>query len=231
MRVLLVEDDKVTAQIVQDALEQEGYAIDHYENEKKAEIEFFANEGAYSLVIIDIILPDSDGLTLCKTIRQKNKNVPIMFLTSKKETEDVVEGFQIGADDYLTKPFSPKELVARTKALHKRVDKRVVETIDAGHVSLDRDAKKVYYKKKEVDLTGLEYRLLELLLLSKGKIVTRTEILEKVWDRNGEDILSNAIDVHIRSLRKKLHSTKKNPLIVTKRGIGYYIKDNSAKND
>ncbi len=223
MRILLIEDDLAIKEIVKRTMSSKGYQLEHVSTIKDAENKIAINEKLFNLIIIDIILPDGNGIKLCEKIRNTDKETPILFLTSKNKTDTIIQALDAGGDEYIKKPFSSRELLARINALIRRQKNKkiIVDEIKIRNILLNRNKNIVKVNNQEIKLTNIEYRLLELLMLKRGIIVTRTEILEKIWERGGDDIFSNTIDVHMRSIRKKIKSTQKNPLIITKRGMGY----------
>jgi len=221
MRFLLIEDDRVMSSFIHHALKQHGHAVDHAEDRKEGLNLANINQGSYDLIILDILLPTIDGLKICQTLREKNDNTPILILSGRDSTENKIEGLNAGADDYLTKPFEMDELYARIKAIHRRNTGSDDGTLSIRNLVLDPVAYEVKTDGKLVDLTNLEFRLLKLLMENKGKVVKRTDIIEKVWDMYGGELFSNSINVHVKNLRKKIETNKNNPLIQTIRGIGY----------
>jgi DNA-binding response OmpR family regulator len=218
-RILVVEDDSAINRVLQLELEHEGFEVD-VARDGLAGLEKALKEP--DLVILDLMLPRMDGLEVCKRIRSKS-NVPIIMLTAKDRVPDRVAGLDLGADDYITKPFSTEELLARVRArLRERSPQsNVVEYRD---VVMDRDRHEVHRGGKAVNLTAKEYALLEYLLLHRNKVHTRDELFNGVW---GSDFLgdSNLIDVYVRYLRGKIDDGFEEKLITTVRGVGYTIKD------
>jgi len=222
MKVLIVEDEQQIAQNIQKFLKL--HQIYSAVAETVDEGSFLAETESYSALILDWGLPDGTGLELCLTLRQKGINTPIIFLTAKGELEHKVAGLNSGADDYLTKPFSLEELLARIKAVVRRKETNEASPIwTIGEIVIDSNKCEVTYHGKKLELSPKEYSLLEFLARNKGKVVNRMVIMEHVW---GEDIdpLSNTVDVHIRYLRMKL-GDKKNKLITTIKGKGYMLCD------
>jgi len=218
-RILVVEDDSAINRVLQLELEHEGFEVD-VARDGLAGLEKALKEP--DLVILDLMLPRMDGLEVCKRIRSKS-NVPIIMLTAKDRVPDRVAGLDLGADDYLTKPFSTEELLARVRArLRERSPQSNV--IEYRDVVMDRDRHEVHRGGKAVNLTAKEYALLEYLLLHRNKVHTRDELFNGVW---GSDFLgdSNLIDVYVRYLRGKIDDGFDEKLITTVRGVGYTIKD------
>lgn len=221
-RILLVEDEVKLAQIIKDELSRAGYRIDIASDGNEASRLFTQTE--YGLVILDINIPAKNGLVLCKEFREVNKKVPIIMLTAVGEIQDKIEAFNIGADDYLVKPFHFDELFVRVKALLKRSepmdesDRIVVEdlVIDFRNKSVERAG-------NAINLTAKEFTLLVLLARNKERVISKQEILEKVWDLSF-DTGTNTIEVYISFLRNKIDKPYERKLIYTKPGFGYYIK-------
>ena len=218
-RILIVEDDAAINRVLQLELEHEGFEVD-VARDGLAGLEKALKEP--DLVILDLMLPRMDGLEVCKRIRSKS-NVPIIMLTAKDRVPDRIAGLDLGADDYVTKPFSTEELLARVRArLRERSPQSNV--IEYRDVVMDRDRHEVHRSGKPVTLTAKEYALLEYLLLHRNKVHTRDELFNGVW---GSDFLgdSNLIDVYIRYLRGKIDDGFEDKLIQTVRGVGYALKD------
>lgn len=224
MRILLVEDEKNVAAFIKKGLEEETYTVDVAEDGPEGLL--MATESNFDLIILDVMLPGMNGIELCKTLRAKRIMKPILMLTAIDSVERKVEGLESGADDYLVKPFAFSELVARIKALLRRTPDMTSElTLD--NLRMDLLARRVFRGKKEIVLTQKEFSLLEYLLRNKGRVLSRTQIIENVW---GYDFSpgTNIIDVHIKSLREKLDAGFDEKLIHTVRGTGYIMK---ADND
>ena len=222
MRILLVEDEKKIASFIERGLREEHYIVDVATEGEKAM--FLAEVNTYDLIILDIMLPGKDGLSICKELRSKKIDVPILILTAKDTLRDKVSGLNLGADDYLTKPFAFEELLARIRALlrRKRLDKNVI--LKVGDLELDQVTHKVKRADREMILTSKEYALLEYLMLNSNQVVTRTMISEHVWNEDF-DSFTNIIDVYINYLRNKIDKGFKKQLLHTIRGTGYILKD------
>ena len=175
----------------------------------------------FDLAILDISLPDGSGLDLCKAIKEQYK-LPVIFLTAREEESDVVEGFDLGAEDYIIKPFRNRELVSRIKAVLRRNGKEIQELV-CGKVRIDLVPGKVYREKQEVTLTKLEYKILVNLFRNKKRLITREEILNDIWDIAGNFVNDNTLSVYVKRLRKKLGDTAEGELIQTVRGTGYRL--------
>ena len=222
MRILVVEDEHRIANSIKKGLEQERYAVDvAYTGANGYDL---ASTEDYDLIILDIMLPEMNGIEICKELRKNKIHIPILMLTAKGQTENKVQGLDAGADDYMTKPFSFDELLARVRALTRR-QRTVVNTILSVE-DLSLDNKQYLVKRGEViiKLSSKEFSLLEYLITHKNIIVTKDQIITHVWDYDA-DILPNTIEVYIKNLRNKIDKPFKNkkPLIYTARGFGYKI--------
>jgi DNA-binding response OmpR family regulator len=220
MRILVVEDNKKVASFVEKGLREEGYAVDVAHDGVDGSMK--AHVYDYDLLIIDIMLPGKTGYEIVYDIRKEQKPVPILLLTARDSTEDIVRGLNVGADDYLTKPFSFDVLLARVRALLRRGGSQRQERLVYHDVELDRIRHVANRAGENLELTPKEFRLLEHFLLHPEQVVRRTELLEKVWDLQF-DPMSNVVDVHIMNLRKKLRRSDRNPLIRTIPSVGYML--------
>jgi two-component system OmpR family response regulator len=216
MRVLLVEDEPDLASALARALSDEAFAVDLAGDGDEGL--FRASEISYDAVILDMMLPARDGWDVLQQLRALGRTMPVLILTARDAIEDRVRGLNLGADDYLVKPFAVAELVARLRALGRRAAAHPSPELVIGDVRMDMAARRVYHAGREVQLTGREYSILERLARSRGAIVTRTELSEHLYTEDAE-CMSNAIDVHVASLRRKLGGA----LIHTRRGLGYLI--------
>ena len=221
MRILVIEDEVKIAQFIKRGLKEEGYAVDVANDGEEGHFLLSSNE--YDAIILDLMLPKIDGLTLCRTLRKDGNQTPIVMLTAKDTVKDKVKGLDSGADDYLPKPFAFEELLARLRVLLRKKDSRVQTQLKVGDLSLDLLTHKVTRGDREIDLTVKEYALLEYLMRNAGNIVTRTMISEHVWDINF-DTFTNVIDVYINYLRNKIDSGFEDKMIHTVRGKGYLLK-------
>ncbi|MCX5714304.1 MAG: response regulator transcription factor [Candidatus Omnitrophica bacterium] len=222
MRILVVEDEKKVADFIRRGLKEEGYAVDvAYDGEEGY---FLAGTNPYDLLVLDLMLPKKDGLSLCRSLRRDKLVMPILMLTAKDTVKDKVSGLDSGANDYLTKPFAFEEFLARVRALLRKNDNLPVTVLKAGDLVLDTLTRKVLRAGKDISLTQKEYSLLEYLLRNKGIVVTRAMISEHVWDI-GFDTFTNVIDVYINYLRRKIDRGQKKKLIHTLRGSGYVLKE------
>jgi len=222
MRILVVEDEHRIANAIKRGLEQETYAVDAV---------YGGNEGYdmastedYDLIILDLMLPEMDGITICRQLRQNKIHTPILMLTAKGQIEDRVQGLDSGADDYLTKPFSFEELLARIRALSRRPKVAFNETLAVGDLNLNTKLFHVERGGRSISLSSKEFSLLEYLMRNANKILTKDQIIDHVWDYDA-DILPNTVEVYIRNLRNKIDFPFKNKknLIRTVRGFGYKI--------
>lgn len=222
MRILLVEDDKDLAQFIRKGLKEERYAVDFAaDGEEGLQL---ALNNPYDLLILDIMLPKLDGLTLCRRLRATGNKAPVLLLTARNTVEDKVSGFDTGADQFLTKPFAFAELLARVRALLRRGGPQQPVRLKAADLELDPASRRVWRAGKNITLTNKEYALLEFLLRNKDRVLTRTAIIEHVWDIS-YDPMTNIVDAHIRALRAKIDRDFSPPLIATVRGAGYMIQD------
>lgn len=220
MRILIVEDEQKIAKFVKKSLEAESFAVDVAEDGEKGS--FLGRTNDYDLIILDNLLPKKNGLEVCKEIRNAGKNIPILMLSVKSGTNTKVDLLNAGCDDYLVKPFSLEELLARIRALLRRPPNIVGDVLKVDNLTLDTKKHKVQRDGKDVYLTRKEFMLLEYLMRNKGVVLSRGMLLEHVWDMS-VDPFSNTIESHIASLRKKIDSSHKRPLIKTVPGIGYKI--------
>ena len=215
MRILLVEDSATTARFIAKGLREAAYAVDV--------AAALCAENDYDAVILDVMLPKKDGLTLCRELRAGGADVPILMLTAKDAVEDRVDGLDAGADGYLTKPFDFRELLARVRALTRRDRRPVVPPrISVGQLSIDLAARRVWVLEREVTLTSREFALLSFLAERAGEVVGRADIAEHVWDAQ-YDPLSNVVDVYVQRLRRKIDAPGDESRIRTRRGDGYQL--------
>jgi DNA-binding response OmpR family regulator len=225
MRVLLIEDEEKLSDTVARNLKAEGFSVDVANNGAKG-MEL-AVSYAYDLILLDILLPNLDGAQVLEKIRARNREVPVLMLTAKDSVQDKVKLFELGADDYLTKPFSFAELLVRIKALLRRRPAQQMDVIRSGDFELDRLTHKVKRAEKRIDLSAKEYALLEYLALNNGRVLSRAMIIEHVWDQSFEN-LTNIVDVYIRQLRNKIDDNHEPRLIRTVRGTGYVFGEEAA---
>jgi two-component system OmpR family response regulator len=222
MKLLLIEDDKEAAQYLIKGLKEQGYVVDHCASGKEGL--FMAASEAYDAMIIDRMVPEVDGLTIVHTLRASGNETPILILTALEKVEERVKGLKSGADDYLAKPYSFTELLARLEAITRRKagGEKAVTKLSCGDLEMDLLSRAVRRGGKEIDLQAREFQLLEYLMRHAGTVVTRTMLLEHVWDYNF-DPQTNVIDVHISRLRQKIDKGFDKSLIQTLRGAGYRL--------
>jgi two-component system, OmpR family, response regulator len=226
MRVLLIEDDAETASYLQKALRESGHMAEH-EADGEAGLAA-ARSAGYDVLVVDRMLPRLDGLAIIETLRAEANRTPVLILSALGAVDDRVKGLRAGGDDYLTKPFAFTELLARIEALARRQAPEMTQTRYAiGDLVLDRLSHKVTRAGEAILLQPREYRLLEYLMRHAGQVVTRTMLLENVWDYHF-DPQTNVIDVHISRLRSKIDKGFERPLLETVRGAGYVIRDGSG---
>jgi len=222
MRILVVEDEHKIANSIKKGLEQEHYAVDvAYTGSDGYDL---ASTEPYDLLILDLMLPDLTGTEICKKLRAKHIHTPILILTAKGQIQDKVEGLDSGADDYLTKPFSFEELLARMRALVRRPKETLGTTLVVDDLTLNSTIFQVMRGTLEIKLSGKEFSLLEYLMRNQGRIVTKNDILNYVWDYDSL-VTINTVEAFIKNLRKKVDApfAKVYPLITTIRGFGYKI--------
>jgi DNA-binding response OmpR family regulator len=222
VRILLVEDDPKINAVVRQALQEESYAVDvAYDGDHAEELAFV---NSYDAIVLDLMLPGKDGLELCRSLREMGNATPVLILTARDALQDRVAGLDSGADDYLVKPFHVEELLARLRALLRR--QAVVKTPRLGVADLvvDTAARTVHRGGEPIELTHTEYSLLEYMVRRPGEVISRSELMDHVWDENYEG-LSNIVDVYIRRLRSKLDEGHALRLLETVRGVGYRLRN------
>ena len=222
MKILLIEDEPKTVQFIKKGLEENQYEVDAAMDGKTGK--HLALRNPYGLIITDIILPGLDGRDLCRELREAKIETPILMLSALGATDDVVTGFDLGADDYLVKPFEFRELLARIKALVKRSKETVRDHIlTAANLTMNVDSKKVMRGEKVIELTAKEFALLEYLLRHQGKVISRAELARNIW-KVDFDTGTNMVEVYVNYLRKKIDKEFEPKLIHTQFGMGYTIK-------
>lgn len=220
MRILVVEDERRLANIIKKGLVEDGFAVDlSFDGEDGR---YLSGSEDYDLIILDIMLPKMDGITICKQLRSGGIKTPIIMLTAKTTVDDKVQGLDSGADDYISKPFSFIELRSRIYALIRRSKQTASPVLTIADLEVDPIKHTVFRNGKKISLTPKEFSVLELLLRHKGELVTRSMIIEHVWDYNF-DSMSNVVDVFIASIRRKVDKQAKIKLIHTLHGVGYKI--------
>ena len=222
MRALVVEDGAKMAALLRRGLQEEGFAVDVASNGEDGS--WLGVENEYDVILLDLMLPDVDGIEVCRRLRAADRWAPILMLTARDGVQDRVSGLDAGADDYLTKPFSFDELLARVRALLRRGPSERPPVLSAGDLSLDPATRRVTRGGVEVELTPKEFALLELFLRHPGEALSRTRILEHVWDFAYEGD-SNVVDVYVRYLREKLDRPFGRRSIETVRGVGYRLRE------
>lgn len=226
MKILIIEDEKLIADNLKAGLEQHRFAVDVvYSGEDGYAL---ISDSDYDVIIMDLMLPDVQGEELCRRLRREKNEAFIIMLSAKKQLDNIIDGLNIGADDYITKPFEFAELLARIRALIRRSSKNNDNVLSYREIMLDLDKEQVFTKDKEVSLTKKEFMILEYLLRHKGQLISRNQLLEHAWDRN-VDIFTNIVDTHIKNLRKKLGQSGK--FISTIYGSGYRISNDDDGGD
>jgi len=223
MKILIVEDNQKLAKSIKRGLEQEGYAVDILFDGESAQRRLEVNSEDYDLVILDLMLPKRDGLAVCKNWRDQNIVVPIVILTAKDSTDDKIIGLDCGADDYLVKPFSFDELLARIRALLRRPQESLPLQLKIKDLILNNTTRKVFRGQRELILTNKEFAILEYLMRHPNQVLNREQIISHVWDF-AFDSFSNLVDAHVKNLRKKLDGNNDEKILETIRGVGYRIK-------
>ncbi|MBR3539486.1 MAG: response regulator transcription factor [Eubacterium sp.] len=222
LKLLLVEDSPMLIRGLQYTLEQAGYEVvvcmsKHMADDRLARMQF-------DVAILDVNLPDGSGFDLCKQLKEET-DIPVIFLTARDEENDVVQGFELGADDYILKPFRNRELTSRVEAVLRRSGK-TKKNLVAGDVEIDTEKDQVFVKGQEVEFTQLEYRILLMLMQNKGQLMTREKILDRIWDASGNFVEDNTLTVYIKRIREKLGDAD---VIRTIKGMGYRIDTEEAK--
>ena len=222
MHILVVEDEKRLANLVRRALEEEGHVVDvTYDGADALEMGLSTD---YDLVVLDLMLPHTDGVEVCRRLRAEGKDTRILMLTARDTVEDRVLGLESGADDYLVKPVSFAELIARVKALSRRqIQAQPEQQLSYGDLVLDLERHEARRGDQAIELTAKEFQLLEYLMRNAGRVLTRTQILDHVWGYNF-DSFSNVVDIYVHYLRNKIDREFPEPMIRTVRGVGYTLK-------
>ena len=222
MKILVVEDDRKVAGFIEQGLREEGYAVDVAKDGEEGVMMAHINQ--YDALLLDLMLPKKNGLQVAAELRGEGRTTPILMLTARDATEDIVRGLNAGADDYLSKPFKFDELLARLRALVRRGGAARLERITCGSLQLDRLKHVAFAGSKKLDLTPREFQLLEHFMLHPSQVVRRTELLEKVWDMHF-DPESNVVDVHVGNLRRKLKEAGSDGILQTVRGVGFTLQE------
>jgi DNA-binding response OmpR family regulator len=224
MKILLVEDEQKLADAISKGLGLEGYTVDHIADGKKALTRISLHRSDYDLIILDLMLPSMDGYEICKQVREQNIATPILVLTARNETDTKVQLLTSGADDYMVKPFSFAELVARIRALLRRPTETLAEVLHSGDIELSLSDRRVTRAGKEIILTLKEFGLLEYFMRHPNQVVNREDLLNHLWDFNYVGF-SNVVDVHVKNLRRKLGDGDNGAVLETVRGIGYRLSE------
>lgn len=224
MRILLVEDEPRMANVIAKGLREQSYAVDVAEDGEAGLYQSSIND--YDLIVLDVLLPHRDGYEVCRELRTRGDATPILMLTARATVDDRLTGFEAGADDYLTKPFSFRELLARIHALLRRDSKLRPDVLEIEDLIVDSASHRVFRANHHVELTAKEYALLEYLARHKGQLVSRAEIAAHVWDQSF-DPFSNTIEVYMNRLRKKIDGNHSLKLLHTRRGEGYILESRS----
>lgn len=221
MNIFLLEDDEAIGMGLTYSLQNEGYTVTLAKNVKQAMD--MIDDMNFSLYILDLTLPDGSGYDVCKRIKQKG-DLPVVFLTAYDDEVNVVMGFDLGADDYITKPFRVKELLVRIKSVMRRYNNSFSKIINIRNITVNTDEAKVFKDGQEIILTAMEYRLLLILLSNRGCVLSRNKLLENIWDIDGDFVNDNTLTVYIKRLRDKIEKEPNRPEIIkTVRGLGYVI--------
>ena len=224
MRILLIEDDTAIARLLKEGLEDEVYAVDVAHDGDEGYRTAMADD--YDVIILDVMLPEMNGYEVCRALRQDGNQTPILMLTARDAERDIVEGLDIGADDYLAKPFSFEVLLARIRALLRRPNEKLEEVLRVGDLTLDPSSKKVMRASQEINLTAKEYGVLEYLMSNASKVLSKEQIISHVWDFDA-DVLPNNVELFIMFLRRKIDKPFDSKLIHTVPGFGYKLEDKS----
>jgi len=223
MRILIIEDNQKLADSISRGLRQEGYAADYLTDGLQGEKRMLASNRDYDLLILDLMLPGKDGLSICASLRENGIMTPIIMLTAKDTVGDKIAGLDTGADDYLVKPFSFEELLSRIRALSRRPRTALSPNLEVGELTLNPSTQQACVGNKKVDLTLKEFRILEFFMAHAGEVLSRQKITDHLWDFHFNP-LSRVMDVHINNIRNKLEKHKHGPILETIRGIGYRLR-------
>lgn len=223
MNILLVEDDKNIVKNLTEFLKTEGYSVDNTDGQNVAIEKIESN--SYDLVLLDVSLAQGNGYAVCRAVKEISNNIPVIFLTASDDEFSVVTGLDMGADDYISKPFRPRELISRIKSVLRRSGgSQSVFKLD--NIEVDTVRAMVFKKGEEVFLSALEYRLLLVFINNKGAVLSRNKLLQEIWDIAGEFVNDNTLTVYIKRLREKIEDDPQNPTIIkTIRGMGYKVGD------
>ena len=222
MKILLVEDEAEIGDLIKTGLEKEEFSVDYCKDGDSGMEHAMSN--SYDAIVLDVMLPGKSGLEILKMVRAGQNNVPIIIITARGETEDRIEGLDLGADDYLPKPFFVEELIARLRAIWRRSSETGMSVLNVGTLSANLMSREVVRSGRQIEMTPKEFSLLAFLMRAPGRVLTRTQILEQVWGYHF-DPGTNLVDVYIRRLRSKIDFEGETPLIETLRGVGYRMQD------
>ena len=222
MKILLVEDEAEIGDLIKTGLEKEEFSVDYCKDGDSGMEHAMSN--SYDAIVLDVMLPGKSGLEILKMVRAGQNNVPIIIITARGETEDRIEGLDLGADDYLPKPFFVEELIARLRAIWRRSSETGMSVLNVGTLSANLMSREVVRSGRQIEMTPKEFALLAFLMRAPGRVLTRTQILEQVWGYHF-DPGTNLVDVYIRRLRSKIDFEGEIPLIETLRGVGYRMQD------
>ena len=222
MKILLVEDEEAIGGLIKDGLEKEEFSVDYCKDGDSGMEHAMAH--SYDAIVLDVMLPGKSGLEILKMVRASQNNVPIIIITARGETEDRIQGLDLGADDYLPKPFFVEELIARLRAIWRRSSETGMSVLNVGTLSANLMTREVIRSGQQIEMTPKEFSLLAFLMRAPGRVLTRTQILEQVWGYHF-DPGTNLVDVYIRRLRSKIDFEGEIPLIETLRGVGYRMQD------
>lgn len=225
MKILLIEDEEKLAKNIKKYLERQGYTVYYFLSGEKAEEYIYKYADSLDLLLLDYMLPGKSGIEICKAIREVGVNIPVLMLTARDDSQDIILGLDSGVDDYLTKPFSIDILLARIRALLRRYQKNehLTTELQIGELMLNTSKRTAFYKGHKIPLTLKEFNLLEYLMQHPNQVIEREHILEKIWDINYNSF-SNVVDVHVKNIRKKIKEVHGEDILETIRGIGYKIK-------
>ncbi|MEC9112528.1 MAG: response regulator transcription factor [Verrucomicrobiota bacterium] len=222
MKILFVEDEAEIGDLIKTGLEKEEFSVDYCKDGDSGMEHAMSN--SYDAIVLDVMLPGKSGLEILKMVRAGQNNVPIIIITARGETEDRIEGLDLGADDYLPKPFFVEELIARLRAIWRRSSETGMSVLNVGTLSANLMSREVVRSGRQIEMTPKEFSLLAFLMRAPGRVLTRTQILEQVWGYHF-DPGTNLVDVYIRRLRSKIDFEGEIPLIETLRGVGYRMQD------